>query len=248
MKLTLAEPKYLKDSISIISELITEARFQITKQSMKVVAMDPANVAMVVFELFSSSFTSYELEEDAEFTISLGYFKQILKRAGASDTVTLELEGEKLNITIAGKSKRTFSIAVLESDDREQKIPSLQFAVTVNAPCTVLNGVVDDAAVIMADSISFGADAEKVNFIAESDLNKVKIDLDAAEDVVIKNEETATVKAKYSLEYLKKVATGAKLADTVKFSFSNDYPLKVEYSEVDKVHVEFILAPRVEND
>jgi len=30
MKLTLAEPKYFKDSVSIISELVNEARFKIT--------------------------------------------------------------------------------------------------------------------------------------------------------------------------------------------------------------------------
>ena len=54
MKLTLAEPKYLKDSISIISELVNEASFKITPEAIELVAMDPANVAMVIFKLLSS--------------------------------------------------------------------------------------------------------------------------------------------------------------------------------------------------
>ena len=37
MRLTLTEPKYLKDSISIISELVNEARFKVTKESIELV-------------------------------------------------------------------------------------------------------------------------------------------------------------------------------------------------------------------
>jgi len=64
MKLTLAEPKYLKDSISIISDLVNEARFKINKDAIELVAMDPANVAMVIFRLFSSCFTEYDVKKD----------------------------------------------------------------------------------------------------------------------------------------------------------------------------------------
>ena len=53
MKLTLAEPRYLRESISIISDLVNETRIKITKEGLELVAMDPANVAMVVFKLLS---------------------------------------------------------------------------------------------------------------------------------------------------------------------------------------------------
>ena len=48
MKLTLAENNYLKDSITIISDLVTEGRFKIGTDAIELIAMDPANVAMVV--------------------------------------------------------------------------------------------------------------------------------------------------------------------------------------------------------
>ncbi len=88
MKLTLAEPKYIKDSISIISELVTEARFKITKDAIELVAMDPANVAMVIFKLLSSSFVEYDLKKDVEVAINLNNFKQVLRRAKANDRRT----------------------------------------------------------------------------------------------------------------------------------------------------------------
>ena len=92
MKLTLAEPKYLKDSISIISELVTEGRFKITSDAIELVAMDPANVAMVIFKLLSSTFTEYELKEPVDIAINLNNLKQFLRRAKQNDILTLELE------------------------------------------------------------------------------------------------------------------------------------------------------------
>ena len=41
---------------------------------------------------------------------------------------------------------------------------------------------------------------------------------------------------------------GAKLTDKVSLQFNNDYPLKIEYKQVDKLMLSFILAPRVDND
>ena len=63
MKLTLAEPKYLKESISVISELVNEARFKIGPDGIELVAMDPANVAMVIFKLLSSCFVEYDINK-----------------------------------------------------------------------------------------------------------------------------------------------------------------------------------------
>ena len=63
MKLVLAESKYFKDSISIISELVTEAKFNVSNNGLEMVAMDPANVAMVIFKMLSSCFTKYEIKE-----------------------------------------------------------------------------------------------------------------------------------------------------------------------------------------
>jgi len=63
MKLTLSDPTILKDSISIISDLVNEGTFNIDKTGMELVAMDPANVAMVIFKLFSSAFVEYDVKD-----------------------------------------------------------------------------------------------------------------------------------------------------------------------------------------
>lgn len=247
MKLTLAEPRYFKDSISIISELVNEASFKVTPEAIELVAMDPANVAMVIFKLLSSCFTEYSVEGDIEIAINLNNMKQILRRVKPNDMLSLELDSakNKLKITLKGSSTRTFSIPIIELEEKEQKIPELNFTANAGFPADMLSDAIEDADIV-AESVSFIAEPDKMTIEASGDLSKAKIEVPSSEDVKIMA--TDKVKAKYSIEYLKKMMGGSKLADQVSINFSKDYPLKLEYKAVDRVLLTFILAPRVEND
>ena len=75
---------------------------------------------------------------------------------------------------------------------------------------------------------------------------KADVEVKADDDTKIVAEEK--LKAKYSIEYLKKMIQGSKLADKVILQFNKDYPLKIEYKVVNKLQLSFILAPRVDND
>lgn len=248
MKITLADSTYLKDSITVISELVHEARFKLTKEGIELIAMDPANVAMVVYKLLSSAFTEYELDKETEIAINLANLKQILRRAKANDIVSLESGSDnKLKITLKGKSVRVFSLPLIDIEESEQKVPNLSFPVVISTASHVLNDAIDDADIV-AESVTFAAEPEKMIISAEGDLSKASIDIQADELTKITSDTKAAVKAKYSIEYLKKMILGAKLADEVSINFNQDYPLKLEYKVVDKVLLSFILAPRVEND
>ncbi|MBW3014970.1 proliferating cell nuclear antigen (pcna) [Candidatus Woesearchaeota archaeon] len=245
MRLTLAEPKYFKDSISIISELVNEACFKITPEAIEMIAMDPANVAMVIFKLLSSTFTEYKVDQDTEIAINLNNLKQILRRTKPSDMLTLELDNNKLKLTLQGNSKRTFSIPIIELDEKEQKIPDLNFGASIVMPTEFLTDAIEDVDIV-AESVTFQAEPEKLVVEATGDLSKARIDINKADDVNIETQDK--IKAKYSIEYLKKMMGGSKLANQVSLYFSKDYPLKLEYKEMDRLMLSFILAPRVEND
>jgi hypothetical protein len=79
-------------------------------------------------------------------------------------------------------------------------------------------------------------------------LSQAKVEIAESDSVKIKCPEGEKIKAKYSIEYLKKMMSGSKIADDVTVYFNKDYPLKLEYKVLDKVLLSFILAPRVDND
>lgn len=106
MKLVMAEPRLLKESVSIISDLVNEVTFKVDSDKIEMIAMDPANVAMVMFKIVSSAFVDYKVEKPVSFSVNLDNLDQILKRVKPNDTLYLELDSKnnKLKISIKGEN------------------------------------------------------------------------------------------------------------------------------------------------
>lgn len=248
MKLVLAEPKYLKESVSIISELVNEVRFKITPNAVELVAMDPANVAMVIFKLLSSSFVEYNISKEVKIALNLSNLKQILRRAKSTDMLSLELDDKsRLKIQLKGETIKTFSLPIIDFEEKDLKVPELSFPITIMTNSALLSEVIEDADTV-AESVVLSVDKDQFNIYAEGDLSKAFIEIKSGDDTKINSSTKDIVKAKYSTEYLKKMINGSKLSDKVTIQFNKDYPLKLNYSTVDKMSLTFILAPRVEND
>ncbi|MBI2545618.1 proliferating cell nuclear antigen (pcna) [Candidatus Woesearchaeota archaeon] len=247
MRLTLAEPRFLKESVSIISDLVTEGRFRIGKNSMQLVAMDPANVAMVMFNLLSSCFTEYNIDKEMEIAINLSNLKQILRRVKPEDMLSLEIGDNKLDIVMKGGTLRSFSLPIIDLEEKEQKIPELKFPVSITTSSAILSEAIEDADIV-AESVSFVVEPKRFTIMGEGDLSQAKIEVKADDETKIEFDADDKVRAKYSIEYLKKMISAAKLTDNVIIRMNKDYPLKLEYNLVDKLQLAFILAPRVEND
>lgn len=243
MKLTLAEPKLLKDSISIISDLVTETEFLVTKEKFELIAMDPANVSMVIFRMNSNLFAEYDVPEDTKIAINLANFKQVLRRTKSSDVLTLEKDKNKLKIVMKGKNRRSFSLPLINLEEREQKIPDLDAKTKIQMPSSVFNDAVEDVDII-GESVLLISSKDKLTVSAKGDLTKAEVFLQKDEDINITTD--GEQKGKYSIEYLKRMIAASKLADQVSLSFSTDYPLTLEYKEED-IELSFILAPRVDN-
>ncbi|MBT7297573.1 proliferating cell nuclear antigen (pcna) [archaeon] len=248
MKVVLTEPRFLKDSVGVLSELVSDVRMKFDSDKLEIVAMDPANVAMIVLRLLSSSFVEYKVEGEEIISVNLSSLKQILGRARPSDSITLELDSEKnrLNIQLRGESVRKFNLGLIELQDAQQKIPELEFPAKINMSSVIFNEAVEDMDII-SDSIGLIAEGEKLEIFAKGNTSDAKINIGKSEETSIIVEGEDKVKSKYSVEYLKKIIKGSKLCDNVSLKFGEDYPLQIEYRVTDRLQMFTILAPRVEN-
>ncbi len=249
MKLTLAEPKYLKESISIISDLVNDVTFKIDKDKIELIAMDPANVAMVMFRLLSSAFLEYEVNKDTTLCVNLDQLKQVLKRTKPTDTLHLSLDEEKnrLNINLRGESNRNFHLALIHLEEKEQRIPQLQFPVKIEMSTSFFDEAIEDMDVV-SDAVVLQAEQQKFVIHASGNTSEGRVELQQGDGINISMDTKNIVKSKYSIEYLKKIIKGSRLSDQVSLWFAKDYPLKVEYKVIDKLSFSVILAPRVSDE
>ncbi len=249
MKFTLTDPRLLKESINIISEFVNEVTLKIDSDKIEVTAIDPANVAMIDFKLLSSAFAEYEIEAPTSLSVNLERFKAILKRAKPSDSISISLDEarNRLKINLIGENKRDFTLALLNIEESEQRIPSLTFPVQIMTQTFRFDEAIEDMDVI-AESVALVAEQDKFMVKSESNVHDAKVEIRQSEETTISSETDGKVISKYSIEYLKKMIKGSKLAENVVIKFGEDYPLKIEYKVMDKLLLGFILAPRVNND
>jgi proliferating cell nuclear antigen len=249
----LQDVSIVKDSLDSVSSLITEGTFEVSKDGLKLIAMDPASVAMIIFRILPSAFLEYTCKEDNNMTISISNLVTILKRARANDRITFELESNKLKVTMDGDFKRTFHIPLIDSSAVQQKIPELSFKGKVMLSAGALKDGIKDAQMV-SDCVVF--EANPLSFVIKSlgDTSETKMELTkdspslAGLQLVGDVESGKALKAKYAIEYIDKMLKGAKVADNVTVQFSNNYPMRLDYTIVDKLQLSFILAPRVDTD
>ena len=166
-----------------------------------------------------------------------------------SQWLTLKLDEEKnrLSVILKGESNKHFTLSLIDIDEKEQKVPVLKFPVKISTNTLLFNETIEDMEVI-SDSVNFIVEGDIFTIQSEGNTSSGKVEIGKDEETNITNETDEAVKSKYSLEYLKKIAKGGKLADSVVLQFGKDYPLRVEYKITDKLLLQFILAPRVAND
>ena len=242
------DSKLLKDSVSTINELISEGMFEISEEGVKLVAMDPSSVAMIIFQLLPSAFTSFQVEKPQKIGLSIDQLKSVLRRITGSERIVLQVEDSRFIIEIHGAHKRRFALPIIDFDADDLRVPSLEFSATVELKADALREGVEDVSVI-SDSVNLLATPRAFTITSSSESSEVKISLDPSEtESIINIDVKEDSKAKYSVEYLNKMIKAGKLADHLVLQFKNDYPLKLDYFAKDKLKISFILAPRVETD
>ncbi len=235
-----------KDAIEAVSTLVDEAKFKITKDGISARAVDPANVAMVAFDLKASAFESYQAT-DGEIGIDLNRLNDILGMTSKDEKVELNLNEETRKMEIrSGSLAYTLSLLDPTSIRKEPKVPNLELPAKI-----VLNGAELRRAVKAAEKVSdhmaLGVKDKTFYVEAEGDLDKVRLDL--PESSLISIQSTGNVRSLFSLDYLNDLAKSLGKAEQVSIDLGTDYPVKFNFNIAGgNGNITYLLAPRIESE
>ncbi len=235
-----------KDAIEAVSTLVDEAKFKLTKEGISVRAVDPANVAMVAFDLNAKAFETFEASE-SEIGVDLIRLMDILGMTSKDDKIELNLNEEtrKLEIRTGGLAY-TLSLLDPTSIRKEPKVPNLELPAKI-----VLNGAELKRAVKAAEKVSdhmaLGV-KDKTFFVeAEGDLDKVRLDI--PQSSLVSLQATSDVRSLFSLDYLNDLSKSLGKAERVNIDLGTDYPVKLTFNiAAGNGTVTYLLAPRIESE
>jgi len=240
MILKLDKPKLLSDAIAIISEIVTEVKIRLLEDGMSIIAVDPANVSMVIFKLPRESFSQYETGREV-WGVNLADLKMILKRATGSASIVFEQDENQLKISIFDKIKRVFSLSLIEIESEDKNEPALNFSSQIEMDSNHFAQAVEDCNIV-ADACDFISGEGLFVLEGSGALNSARVEFSGDEAKI-----SGSAKARYSLEYLMKFIKAKNLADKTLISFGDDFPVKITFAGED-MGMAFVLAPRVENE
>lgn len=237
----------LRDSLSTVAEFLDETELHVNMDGMRIIAADRAVVVVVNLILHRDYFLKYNYEQDLRIGINLQKFLQILKRSKPDEQVKLTLEGNKLSISFTNEKNtvRNFSLPLIDiSREETPPLDKLDFPSSVYVNSEIFASGIEDAEIV-ADSIVFTLRKDYFMLKTENDASMAQLILQPSDTVKI-SEVIEPMRSRYSIDYLKKITKAKKLSEDVEIRFSNDYPLKIQYTVPNKVKLSFILAPRVE--
>ena len=248
--LKVADAKLLRDMITSISILVDEATFKLDPEGLKLRAMDPSRVAMIDFEWPKTIFEEYQCTEPTKMCINISELLKLLKRAGKDEVVELSLDQKtgRLQVKIAGKYSRNFTMPTLEASEEEVPTPKITFNVKAKATTQGLSQAIEDAQLV-SDHVRIEADADKLVFNAAGDLMGATITLQKGSSTILDLEAKEPSKATFSLSYLSEIIkAAAATSEIATLEFSADMPIRLDFQQTKEGKLTFFLAPRIETE
>ncbi len=246
-KITLGNADLLKNSIPIIAEIIDEGVFTVDAKGLSLVSPDRSMIAMVDFHLLSTAFEDFKVTGENNVGLNLANLVAVIKRIKTGEKVILSKEDGSniLEVVMRGKGTRKFEVPLLNISSEKPPLDQLKFKSKIELDSGALEEGITDADIV-DDSVVFETEPHLFKIWAKGDMNSSQLELKRGEGGIEKIDVAEPVKARYPLEYLKKMIKASKFSNKVLLEYANDYPLRMVFKDIDKIHLSFVLAPRVE--
>ncbi|MDD3245134.1 MAG: hypothetical protein PHU47_03220 [Candidatus ainarchaeum sp.] len=248
IKLVIKDAKEFYKCIDAIGVLINEGLFTIDKEKFFLRATDPSQISLVDFVMPKSAFEEFiadigqESGNKISFGININNLLQILSHSSADDKLSIEIKEGKPTILIEllGKSKRSFTIPLIDVSDQQHPLPNIPFDVTVQLTSDQLLGGIKDAA-LFSSHLTFRVGDEKFVLETQSSKGKFKQEIEGGE-IAISGQKA---KAMFPLDYLQNMIKNSKGTITIKLK--DDMPIELSYT-IGSAAVRYYLAPRVDSE
>lgn len=232
-----------KKQIDYLSQFHSELRLSLSKEGIKAVTMDPANVMMSIWDIKVTNLIVYNFSGnngDDMYTLGIRVndFKSALKEY-KKGSVTLEytIETNKITMVISNGITLNFTIPVIEIDDKDQKIPELNYPGEIWLNSKDFQAVIKNTKEI-SETVKLSVNSDKqLILLADGETNTLNTVIPTKLVNV-----TDPVTCKYAVDYLSKISN-YKRDTLMKIEFKTDYPMKLMYD-----NIRIILAPRVSNE
>ncbi len=227
-----------------LSRIVDEARFDVLREHVKVVGMDPAKVALMEVEIPYEAFLEYELEaEKAVMGVNMESFKNIVKRGKKGEPVGFKISEDKVLVVIEGTLTRRFLLPNLEVYIEAPEEIRLEHEAEATVISDVIKAAIRDAEV-GGDVVEFEADEDRLVIRGKGE-GRAEAVITQESPALAALEVKKPAKSAYDISYLKNVLKLAAVAQAVDVKFSSEKPLELVFKSAENTRIRYLLAPTI---
>lgn len=242
-----------KQSIDAIMNLVKEGGFEIDDNGIRLRAMDPSQIAMVIFTMKKDNFSKFEAKEKTKMGVNIETFSKFLSRVSAKEKMTLKQDGGMLNIVLeGGKTRRSFKLPLIDVASGPAKELKIDYTAKIRIKGGAFKETMKDAALV-SPHVLLVADDGKFRIEATGEGGEI-IDEYSKGDELIEITSKKTTSAVFSQEYLDDIIAGCDDDGEISINLGaptaedpRPKPLCVEY-KIGNAELVFYLAPRIETE
>lgn len=232
----------LKGIIDAIKAIVDEdIKLIIDENGFKIEAVDPSNVGMVFLDAKAAAFDMYKATQ-MELAMSLTTLEKFTDIKDLPVSIQLDEENHKLRIS-QGKTKYSMSLIDPEVVKKGPRIPQLDMPCVVVMAGTDLQEAVR-AANKVSDHVIFEQGEEHFTISAKGDIDSAKVEFLLSELTGVKH---GMSRALFSIDYIADMSKVIARNGQVTIESGIDYPARLSFGIGDNISVQYLLAPRIEN-
>ncbi|MEM2974494.1 MAG: DNA polymerase sliding clamp [Candidatus Micrarchaeia archaeon] len=245
--------KKWKQCIDAIMNLVKEGGFEIDENGIRLRAMDPSQIAMVIFTMKKESFSKFEIKEKTRLGINIETFSKFLSRVSPKEKMILRQDKGMLNIDLdGGKARRSFRLPLIDVVSGPAKELKIDYTAKIKIKGGVFKETMKDAALV-SPHVLLVVDDGRFRVEASGEGGEV-IDEYTKGDELLDINIKRTTSAVFSQEYLDDIIAGCDDDGELLISLGaptaedpRPKPLCVEYN-IGNANLIFYLAPRIETE
>jgi proliferating cell nuclear antigen len=233
----------LREVVEVVSTLVSEVKFSISKEGLEAKAVDPSHVAMLVLKLNKSVFEEFT-GEPTDLGVDIEKLKEVLRLSKPGDVLDLQFDGK--NRLVASLGRVTRQMAVVDpAGITDPKVPNVTPPASVTVKTEDLRQGIRGSE-SFTDHVTLTLDPEGFTMHSEGETDR--LDLRIPKENLAKLEVKEPVKSMYPLDFFSAMVKAISAEDAT-LHVGNEYPLKVEFAMGGgRGEGRYLLAPRVEEE
>lgn len=244
-KIDVNEIGEFKNAVEALGNLIDEGTFSFKKDGISLHALDPSQIAMVIFTMPSKAFSGYSVDGARSVGLNIDNFNKILSRGGKGNRASIYDEENKVVVQfIAEKSKKSFKVPVIDVGAGVEREPKVEHDVKIVMGAGAFKDAVRDIALV-SSHIAFEVKGKKLKISASGDNAEADLEFEDGDESIKLMEVKSAAKATFPVQYFEDMVKGADSNTEIELWLKTNAPVKIKYA-LGNAGFTYYLAPRID--